>query len=260
MTSSQDPYLSIVVPAYNEEQRLPATLARILCYLDEQPYEGEVIVVDDGSEDRTVELVRGLMSRHPHLRLIENKHRGKGYAVRSGMLATRGRVTLFCDADLAVPIEETARLLARLEEGHNVVIGSREGLGARRYGEPWYRHLMGRAFNFLVRIIATGHFQDTQCGFKCFRGEVARDLFSRLQLYGDRAPTIKGAALTAFDVELLFLALKRGYRVAEVPVEWHYGLHSKVHPITDSLRHIRDVLTVRLYDWRGLYEEGERDH
>jgi len=247
-----------VVPAYNEERRLPASLARILCYLDEQPYAGEVIVVDDGSEDDTVEMARGLLPRRPNLRLIENDHRGKGYAVRTGMLAARGQVSLFCDADLAVPIEETERFLARLEEGYDVVIGSREGIGARRYGEPGYRHLMGRVFNFLVRIVAVGGFQDTQCGFKCFRGEVARDIFARLHLYGDEARLIQGAALTAFDVELLFLALKRGYRVSEVPVEWHYGLHSKLNPLADTLRMARDVLAVRINDWRGRYREEER--
>jgi dolichyl-phosphate beta-glucosyltransferase len=256
MTPVPEPDLSIIVPAYNEEGRLPATLAHILCYLDNRPHEGEVIVVDDGSTDRTVEIVRGLLSRHANLHLIENDHRGKGYTVRTGMLAARGQAVLFCDADLAVPIEETDRLLARLEEGYDVVIGSREGLGARRYDEPWYRHLMGRAFNLLVRILGMGHFQDTQCGFKCFSRQAAHDLFSHLRLYADEAPTLQGAALTAFDVELLFLALKRGYRVAEVPVEWHYGLHSKVHPIADSLRHVRDILTVRMNDWRGLYDEG----
>lgn len=255
MTSASEPYLSIVVPAYNEERRLPATLARILCYLDEQPYEGEVIVVDDGSKDRTAEIVRGLMPQYPNLRLIENDHRGKGYAVRTGMLAAKGRAVLFCDADLAVPIEETGRLLAWLEEGYDVAIGSREGLGAKRYGEPWYRHLMGRVFNFLVRLIAVGHFRDTQCGFKCFKGEVARDLFSNVRLYGERARPIKGAATTAFDVEVLFLALKRGYRVAEVPVEWHYGLQSKVNPLTDSIRMLRDVLLIRFNDWRGVYRK-----
>jgi len=255
MTPVPEPYLSIVVPAYNEERRLPATLARILCYLDEQPYDGEVIVVDDGSEDRTAEIVRGLMPRYPNLRLIENDHRGKGYAVRTGMLAAKGQVVLFCDADLAVPIEETGRLLAWLEEGYDIAIGSREGLGARRYGEPWHRHLMGRVFNLLVRLIAVGHFKDTQCGFKCFRGEVARDLFSSVRLYGEGARPIKGAAATAFDVEVLFLALKRGYRVAEVPVEWHYGLQSKVNPLTDSIRMFRDVLLVRFNDWRGVYRK-----
>jgi dolichyl-phosphate beta-glucosyltransferase len=250
----QEPYLSIVVPAYNEDRRLPATLARILCYLDPQPYDAEIIVVDDGSEDRTVEIVKGLLPRHPRLRLIENDHRGKGYAVRTGVLAARGQAVIFCDADLAVPIEETGRLLDTLEEGYDVVIGSREGLGARRYDEPWHRHVMGRVFNCLVRLIAVGHFQDTQCGFKCFRGEVAQDLFSGLRLYGDEAPTLKGAAVTAFDVEVLFLALKRGYRVAEVPVEWHYGLHSKVSPMIDSLRLLKDVVGVRVNDWRGLYD------
>jgi glycosyltransferase involved in cell wall biosynthesis len=257
MASAPEPYLSIVVPAYNEEQRLPATLASILCYLEEKPYESEVIVVDDGSDDRTVEIVKGLMSRHSALRLSERAHRGKGYAVRAGMLDARGEAALFCDADLAVPIEETDRLLLRLEEGYDVVIGSREGLGAQRHGEPWHRHLMGRVFNYMVRIVAVGSFQDTQCGFKCFRREVARDLFSHLRLYGDEAPTIQGSALTAFDVELLFLAHKRGYRVAEVPVEWRYGLHSKVHPLTDSIRHFRDVLSVRMNDLRGLYGESD---
>jgi glycosyltransferase involved in cell wall biosynthesis len=256
MVSASQPYLSIVVPAYNEEQRLPATLAEILCYLEAQPYDGEVIVADDGSEDKTVEIVKGLQQRHDNLCLVENAHRGKAYAVRAGMLATRSRMAMFCDADLAVPIEETARLLAPLEEGYDVAIGSREGLGAQRHGEPWYRHFMGRVFNYLVRAVAVGGYQDTQCGFKAFRRDVARDLFSHLRLYSDEAPTISGSALTAFDVELLFLAHKRGYRVAEVPVEWRYGLHSKVHPITDSLRHLRDVMGVRINDWRGLYEEG----
>lgn len=256
-SSDQQPYLSIVVPTYNEERRAPASLARILWYLDEQPYEGELIVVDDGSEDATVEMVRGLLSRHSRLRLIENDHRGKGYAVRTGMLVARGQVVLFCDADLAVPIEETDRILARLEEGYDIVVGSREAVGARRYGEPGYRHLMGRVFNFLVRFVAVGHFQDTQCGFKCFRGEVARDIFSRLQLYGEAARPIQGAALTAFDVEVLFLALKLGYKVSEMPVDWHYGLHSKVNPLTDTIRMVKDVLTVRINDWRGLYREGQ---
>lgn len=253
--SSDETYLSIVIPAYNEEKRLPANLEKVLAFAQAQPYETEIIVVDDGSTDGTVAAVRPFTSRHPRLRLIENDHRGKAYTVRTGMLAATGRYVLFTDADLPTPLEELGKMFAATEAGYDVVIGSREGLGARRVGEPWYRHFMGRVFNFVVRLVALRHFQDTQCGFKLFTREAAHDLFRRLRLYGDDAKPAKGGTLTGFDVEVLYLAVKFGYKVKDVPVEWHYGESSKVHPVRESARMFLDVVRIRLNDWRGRYRQ-----
>jgi glycosyltransferase involved in cell wall biosynthesis len=251
---SPAPVLSVVVPAYNEERRLPGTLASILTYLGQQPYSAELIVADDGSDDGTAALVDRLLDRHPNLHLLRLDHRGKGYAVRAGALAARGDFILLCDADLAVPIAEWERLRRPLESGFDVAIGSREGVGARRMGEPWHRHVMGRVFNAIVRVVAVGGIQDTQCGFKALRRSVAQDLFRRVRIYGDDAPVVQGAAVTAYDVELLFLAVKRGYRVAEVPVPWMYGEETKVSALRDSWRNLRDVLTVRWYALSGRYK------
>lgn len=254
---SEAPYLSIVIPAYNEERRLPGNLAALLQFLDGQPYSSEVVLVDDGSADRTAAIVREASGRDPRVRPIVNDHRGKAYAVRTGMLAARGRYVLFTDADLPTPLSELAKMLPLLEGGqYDIAIGSREGLGARRLAEPWYRHAMGRVFNALVRLLAVGGFQDTQCGFKLFTGGAARDLFARLQLYGERSGTVKGSALTGFDVEVLFLAVRSGYRVKEQPVEWHYGEQSKVSPLRESVRMFLDVVRVRMNDWRGRYRQA----
>lgn len=232
---------------------MPESLDKIMAFLQTRDYPAEVILVDDGSTDNTVGVVEGFIARCPLVSIIKNDHRGKGYAVRTGMLAARGSYVLFSDADLATPIEEVDRLLPFLEDGYDVAIGSREGMEAQRINEPGYRHLMGRVFNLLVRLVAVGGFQDTQCGFKCFRREVAQDLFQRVQLYGAQAGLAKGGMVTGFDVEVLFLALKRGYRVKEVPVQWHYGAKTKVNPLLDSVRMFMDVLRVRLNDWRGKY-------
>ena len=255
MTLVNQPFLSVVVPAYNEERRLPETLAQILAYLDRQTYPFELIVADDGSSDRTAALVEAVAKDRPGVRLLRLDHRGKGFAVRAGALAARGEYVLLCDADLATPIEEWEKLAEKFTAGYAVAIGSREGLGARRLGEPWYRHLMGRVFNFIVRAIAVGGIQDTQCGFKALHHIAAADLFKRVRIYGDDAPTLQGAAVTAYDVELLFLARRRGYAIAEVPVMWRYGTETKVSPLRDSLRNLRDVLTVRWYALRGRYQD-----
>jgi dolichyl-phosphate beta-glucosyltransferase len=252
--SNDRPLLSIVVPAYNEERRLPTTLDTIITYLRAQDYPAELVIADDGSSDGTVQAVEKFLDSCPGLRLIRNDHRGKAYAVRSGVLAAEGQYVIFTDADLAVPIEETGKALAALMEGHDVVIGSREATGAQRYNEPFYRHLMGRVFNVIVRLLALPDLQDTQCGFKGLRRDVAQDLFQRLRLYGADAGMIKGGAVTGFDVELLFLARKRGYTIKEVPVQWYYGTDAKVNPIRDSWRNFNDVLQVWLNDQRGVYD------
>ncbi len=247
-------YLSIVIPAYNEERRLPATLEQITAFVTERGYPTEIIVVDDGSSDATAAAVEQLQSTYSCLQLLRNDHRGKGYAVRSGVLAAQGKYVLLCDADLAVPIEAWDTLHQALEQGFDVVIGSREGAGSRRLGEPRYRHVMGRIFNLVVQAVAVPGIQDTQCGFKVFHGDVAHTLFSTARLYGEDAARIQGAAVTAFDVEVLFLARKLGYRIKEVPVLWRYGSETKVAPLRDSWRNLADVLRVRWNDLRGRYD------
>ncbi len=259
------PFLSVVIPAYNEEHRLPRTLETVAAYLRSRPYPCELLVVDDGSDDSTCDTAEQVIStqrlNEGNLRtqVIHNPHQGKGYTVRTGMLAAQGEYVLFSDADLSTPIEDLEKLLPWLTLGgkrqgrYDVAIGSREGAGAVRYDEPFYRHLMGRVFNLAVRLLAIGRIQDTQCGFKMFSREAAHDLFSRLQLYGVNSGPVKGAMVTAFDVEVLYLAGKRGYKVREVPVEWRHFEGSKVNPIKDSIRNFSDILKVRLNDIRGKY-------
>lgn len=249
------PFLTIVIPAYNEARRLPYTLERILDYLDQQEYAARVIVVDDGSTDGTAAVAREYDQQHRRVEVIENPHQGKAATVRRGMLAAEGEIVLFSDADLSTPIEEVERLLPWFEQGYDVVIGSREGAGARRYDEPFYRHFMGRVFNRLVQLLTVQGIQDTQCGFKAFRREVARDLFNRMQLYRDDGKIITGAMVTAFDVEILYLAQHLDYRIREVPVEWHYSNETKVNPVKDSWRNLRDVVTVRWNALRGVYND-----
>lgn len=247
------PYLSLVVPAYNEGARLGETLRAIVDYLDRQPYTWEVLVVDDGSEDDTLALAREVAARDCRVAAVANPHRGKAYAVRSGIARARGKLVGFTDADLATPMETLAAVLPLIAGGYDVVIGSREGAGAVRRDEPFYRHAMGRIFNGLVQLLALPGIQDSQCGFKLLRGPVARDLFGRLLLYGDGDRPPRGPAVTAFDVELLYLARRRGYRIAAVPVVWQYVADSKVDSVRDSLRNFRDVVLVRYNALSGRY-------
>lgn len=255
---TQEPYLSVVIPAYNEASRLPSTLSRVMAYLEGRSYPYEVLVVDDGSADQTREIVEEAATRHRHLELVANPHRGKGYAVRTGVLRARGRYILYSDADLSAPIEEVEKLLPHLEGRYDVAIGSREGVGAVRYDEPYYRHIMGRVFNTLVRLVALPRFKDTQCGFKAFRKEAAHTLFRGLHLYGDKAGDVQGAMVTGFDVEVLYLGLKWGYRIKEVPIKWYYSKGANVNPLKDSYRMFKDIAKVRVNDLRGLYKRPQR--
>jgi dolichyl-phosphate beta-glucosyltransferase len=254
---NEPPFLSVVIPAYKEETRISDTLRTVVDYLTRQEYTSEIIVVDDGSPDGTRQVVQSFIEAHegtPPVTLIENDHRGKGYTVRTGMLHGNGRYVLFTDADLATPISEVGKMIGSLETGSDIAIGTREGIGAERLNEPFYRHLMGRIFNLLVRLISGLQFEDTQCGFKGFRREVAQDLFSRVQLYGADAKQIKGGAVTGFDVEVLYLALQAGYHIEEIPVKWRYGAKSKVNPLVDSARMFLDVLKVRWMALNGVYD------
>ena len=249
---AQRPDLSIVIPAYNESARLPATLASIAEYIIERNLNAEIIVADDGSDDDTADQARAVTVRGQPVRVLQLAHRGKASAVQAGMLAAIGRTILFTDADLSTPIAYADDLIAALDAGADIAIGSREGLGATRVGEPGYRHIMGRVFNAVVRLLGVANVRDTQCGFKAFRSKPAHDLFRRARLPGSAAPT-RGPRVTGFDVEILFLARLRRYVVVEVPVYWEHASGSKVRPLTDSVRMFRDVLMVRVNALRGLY-------
>lgn len=253
MSTESRLHLSLVFPVYREAKCIEQNLRTVLRYFATQCYPYEIICVDDGSPDDSAPIIERLAAEAPTIGLIRNDHRGKAYAVRTGVLEARGDYVVFADADLATPVHQVAKLLAALEAGADVAIGSREGYGAQRYNEPWLRHFMGRVFSLVVRVLVMGQHQDTQCGFKGFTRAAAQDIFNSVRLYGPNAAVINAPAVTGFDVELLFLAHRKGYEVAEVPVEWHYGPGSKVNPLRDSLHNLRDVLRVRYYAMRGLY-------
>jgi dolichyl-phosphate beta-glucosyltransferase len=236
------PALSVIIPAYNEQARLPYTLAEIEAFVCSAQLDCEVIAVDNGSTDATSVVIQQAMSRFPSLRLLRTDRRGKGLAVRTGMLAARGQVALFADADLSWSVEELVRFPPLVTSDSPVVVGSREGLGARRLGEPAYRHLMGRVFNGFVQSLAVPGIDDSQCGFKAFDRAAARAIFSR--------QTIDGFG---FDVEVLYLARRLGYAIRVVPLAWEHKHNSRVEPVRDTLRMLSDVVRVRLNAWRGRY-------
>jgi len=241
------PLLSIIIPAYNEESRLPETLEKIARFLDQQSYPAEIIVVENGSSDRTLAIAREFAAQDGRVRALHEERRGKGRAVRSGMLAAGGEHRFICDADLSMPIEQVNRFLPPQLEGVDIAIASREAPGAVRYNEPEYRHLTGRVFNALVRWLALPGLQDTQCGFKCFRAEVVEEVFPR--------QTIDG---WTFDVEVLYIARRRGYHIREIPIDWTFNPDSKVRVLRDSWRMFRDLLMIRANGRRGVYDAAPR--
>lgn len=243
MNNEKRPLLSIVIPAHNEERRLQLSLPKINAFLKTQPYDAEVIVVENGSSDRTTDIIREYAEKYDYLRLIEVTTRGKGLAVKQGMLAARGEYCFMCDADLSMPIEELEKFLPPQLEDYDVVIGSRETPGSKRINEPEYRHMMGRVNNWIIKGFALHEFEDTQCGFKLFKREAAQDLFGVQLMNG-----------IGFDVEILFIAVKRGYRIYEMPVTWYFDPESKMKLVQDSLNMLREIWQIR-QNWRkGLYE------
>ena len=229
------PEISIVIPAFNEAYRLPATLDRVQRYLAQQPMTAEVIVADDGSHDATADVVRQRAAQWPQLRLVSaGQNAGKGAAVRLGMAAATGRYRVFSDADLSVPIDDLPALLEALHAGAGVAIASRALRDSRvELHQPWYRETMGKIFNKLVRIFVLGGVKDTQCGFKAFTAEVADRVFPPLQTAG-----------FGFDVEVLYRAKQAGYRIVEVPTRWINSPQSRVHPVRDSLAMFLELLAI----------------
>lgn len=237
---------SFVIPAYNESGRIRPTLDRILGYIEEQKWDAEIVVVNDGSADDTADIIRTYARTHPQLRLVENPgNRGKGFSVRNGMLHARGDISLFTDADLSSPIAEAQKLFDAIRQGADIAIGSR-WLRAELQTErqPLYRQAFGRIFNLLLRLFLGLRFKDTQCGFKAFRREAAQRIFplQRIERW-------------AFDPEILFLAKRMRLSVVEVPVLWAHSEGTRLHPFRDGLRMFRDILRIRWNALRGTYNK-----
>ncbi len=236
------PFLSIIIPAHNEAERLPSSLEAVKSFISSLPFETEVIVVENNSSDPTAEIVRERMKTMPQLRLISLAQPGKGNAIRTGMLAAQGDYRFMADADFSMPVEEIRKFLADGKPLAPVAIASREAPGSKRIGEPFYRHLIGRIYNFLVRMLVLPGLQDTQCGFKCFSAEAAQAIFPLQRLEG-----------WSFDVEVLTIARQLGFKITEVPITWHYQPGSRMHLLGDSLQMAKDLFTIRQYKKKGLY-------
>lgn len=247
-------FLSIVVPAYNESANLQAgSLDKVALYLHEQSYSYEVVVVDDGSSDETVALAEAFCQRHPRFRVIRNPHRGKAFTVCTGLRAACGQYVLFTDMDQATPIRETEKLLPWFAQGYDVVIGSR---GTVRRNAPLWRKAMSRSQQLLRNwILGFREISDTQCGFKAFRGAAIQPILDKLYFFSMQdAKEAKGATVTAgFDVELLFVAQKLGYKIREVPVQWDYRFSRRVNLLRDSIKGLRELIDIRMANARGVY-------
>jgi len=251
--ASPVPSLSLVIPAYNEGRRIVQTLHRVEAFFAAQPYVVEVLIVDDGSTDDTAAAARAFVGPGRPLQVLTIPHGGKAAALRVGLAAARNDLIGFSDADLATPLSYLDQLRDAITGGCDVAIGSREGIGARRVGEPLHRHIMGRVFNAVIRLLLLPDVQDTQCGFKLFRRDAIQAILARARLYATAGETVRGPRVTAFDVELLVIARRLGYRIAAVPVVWTYGERSKVQPVRDTWHNARDVVRVRINAWRGRY-------
>ena len=241
--------ISIVIPAYNEAERLGPTLDRVVSFAETSGWSAEIIVVDDGSTDGTADLVRSYARKRGTIRLVQNPgNHGKGYSVRNGVLNAGGEFILFTDADMSSPIEEAPKLLEVLAEGADIAIGSRwarSELQTRR--QSLTRQFLGRVFNLLLRMILRLDFKDTQCGFKAFRREAARAVFPRQSIEG-----------WGFDPEILFLAHRAGFRIVEVPVRWGHDTRTRINPLLDGARMVSDMLLIRWNSISGKYRESAR--
>jgi len=240
------PQLSIVIPAYNEGARIEQTLERVTWCVEEQGWDAEILVVDDGSKDNTVEIVQMWMERYPRMHLVQNEgNRGKGYSVRNGLLQAAGEIVMFTDADLSAPMQEANLLMAAIADGADVAIGSRWMDKTRQTThQPLYRRFFGRCFNAVTRTIMGLPFKDTQCGFKAFRRPAAQVIFrlQRIERWG-------------FDPEILFIARKLGYNIREVPVTWGHDERSRMSYLKDGMKMLEEMAAIRGNSLAGRYDE-----
>jgi dolichyl-phosphate beta-glucosyltransferase len=239
-----DVFLSIVIPAHNEERRLPATLEQMHAFLQIQSYEAQVLIVENGSQDQTYQIAQEFAHANPQFRVLRETERGKGLAVKRGMLEATGAYRFMCDADLSMPLTEINRFLPPARTGFDIAIASREAPGAMRYNEPPYRHLGGRLINSMIRLLALPGLNDTQCGFKCFRAGIAEDLFRHQTLTG-----------WSFDIELLYIARRRGYKVIEIPIPWYFNPDSKLSAVQDAFKMGLDIFSIRMNAIRRMYDQ-----
>ena len=239
----QRSFLSIIIPAYNEESRLPETLDRVGSFLERQVYTSEVWIIDNNSTDGTSEIIHDYSARYPNLKGLFEEKQGKGAAVKYGMLVAQGEFLFMCDADLSMPIEEVNSFLPPQLEGVDIAIASREVPGSIRYNEPQFRHLGGRLMNYIIQLLALPGLNDTQCGFKVFSALAAKDLFHHQTLTG-----------WSFDIELLYIARRRGYSIVEIPIPWTYHQESKVNPFRDAFKILLDVRKIQQNSKQGIYD------
>lgn len=247
-------YLSIVIPSYDEIANLrKGVLEKIAVFLSKKKYQYEVIVIDDGSKDGSPEFVKRFIKHNPNFSLIENSHLGKAGAVTKGMLLAKGEYVLFTDMDQATPIEEIDNLMPYFGEKYDIVIGSRK---SKRQGAPWTRLVMAKSMIALRSlIVGLNNISDTQCGFKVFRRDVSKSLFTKINNLHHGFNKANGSNVTAgFDVELLYLARKIGYKIKEAPVEWHYVETRRVNPLKDSIEGLRELFQIKLNGLKGLYD------
>ena len=243
MNSTSHTHISVIIPVYNEQSRIGKTLTILVNYLSLQDYLWEIVIVNDGSEDNTINTVTPHLE-NPRIKLINLPHSGKGSAIKQGMLSALGAIRIMCDADMAMPVEHIDEFIFEINDNKNdVVIGSRQIYGSKRFNEPGFRHLIGRIYNFWVKLFLISDFLDTQCGFKAFTKDAADKIFPLQRLEG-----------FGFDVEILVIAHMNKLKTKELPIEWYHNEDSKVNPIHDSIKMFVDTIKIKTGIYRGKYD------
>ena len=242
--------ISIIIPSYNEENNIrTGSLSGMVDYLNEQDYLWEIIVVDDGSTDKTAELAEKFAKSHKNIKVLREPHRGKGGSVIAGMLKASGDIAVFDDMDQATPIDQLEKIIPMFREKYDVVIGSRAG----REGAPLIRKTMALGLSILRNVVLQLPYKDTQCGFKAFTKTASEKIFKKLQIFNNNQAQAGASVSAGFDLEILYVARKLKLKVAEVPVVWHHKEGTKVNPIKDSWEGLRDLLKIRINAIKGIY-------